>query len=131
MVNLMMMKMKDKIAAQDEQILKLNNKIIDLEQENEELKLQLKGTTFCYDEEEHKRLQEENKELKKQLEIKHNGFMASVEEACELAKENQKYKEVIDKSIEYIESHKRKDEFLELNEWQTRNLLDILKEVYR
>ena len=37
----------------------------------------------------------ENQELKKQLEIKHNGFMASVEEACELAEENQKLKEDI------------------------------------
>ena len=101
MINLMMMKMKDKIAAQHEQILKLNDKIIDLEQENEELKLQLKGTTFCYDEEEHKRLQEENKELKKQLKIKHDGFMASVEETCELAKENQKLKEKIKKIVEY------------------------------
>ena len=40
-----------------------------------------------------------------------------------------KQKEVIDKAIEYIEIHKRKDEFLELNEWGTRELLDILKEV--
>lgn len=40
-----------------------------------------------------------------------------------------KYKEVIDEAIEYIETHKRKDEFLELNEWGTRDLLDILKEV--
>ena len=40
-------------------------------------------------------LEEENQELKKQLEIKHNGFMASVEEACELAEENQKLKEDI------------------------------------
>ena len=47
----------------------------------------------------------------------------------ELQQENQKYKEVIDKAIEYIETHKRKDEFLELNEWGTRELLDILKEV--
>ena len=101
MINLMMMKMKDKVAVQHEQILKLNDKIIDLEQENEELKLQLKGTTFCYDEEEHKRLQEENKELKKQLKIKHDGFMASVEETCELAKENQKLKEKIKKIVEY------------------------------
>lgn len=36
--------------------------------ENEELKSQLRGTTHCFDEEEHKRLEEENKELKKQLE---------------------------------------------------------------
>ena len=28
-----------------------------------------------------------------------------------------------------IKQHIRKDEFLELNEWQTRNLLDLLKEV--
>lgn len=43
--------------------------------------------------------------------------------------DTQKYKDVIDKAIEYIEIHKRKDEFLELNEWGTRDLLDILKEV--
>lgn len=47
----------------------------------------------------------------------------------DLEKENQKYKEVINKAIKYIETHKRKDEFLELNEWGTRDLLDILKEV--
>lgn len=33
----------------------------------------------------------------------------------------------IDKAIEYIDSHKRKDEFLNLNEWGTRDLLEILK----
>ena len=53
-------------------------------------------------------LLEENKELKKQLEIKHNGFMASVEEACELAKENQKYKEVIDKVNKLIAENSEK-----------------------
>ena len=40
-----------------------------------------------------------------------------------------KQKEVIDKIYELIKQHIRKDEFLELNEWQTRNLLDLLKEV--
>lgn len=35
--------------------------------------------------------------------------------------------ERIDKAIEYIDSHKRKDEFLNLNEWGTRDLLEILK----
>ena len=43
--------------------------------------------------------------------------------------ENQKQKEVIDKIYELIKQHIRKDEFLELNEWQTRDLLDLLKEV--
>lgn len=46
-----------------------------------------------------------------------------------LEQENKKYKEVINKAIKYIETHKRKDEFLELNEWGTRDLLAILKEV--
>ena len=40
-----------------------------------------------------------------------------------------KQKEVIDRAIEYLETHKRKDEYLELNQWGTRKLLDILKEV--
>ncbi len=46
-----------------------------------------------------------------------------------LYEENKKYKKVIGKTVKYIESHKRKDEFLELNEWQTRDLLEILNEV--
>ena len=40
-----------------------------------------------------------------------------------------KQQETIDKIYELIKQHIRKDEFLELNEWQTRDLLDILKEV--
>ena len=38
-------------------------------------------------------------------------------------------KEIIDKIYELIKQHIRKDEFLELNEWQTRDLLKLLKEV--
>jgi len=38
-----------------------------LQEENEELKSQLRCTTHCFDEEEHNRLEEENKELKKQV----------------------------------------------------------------
>lgn len=43
--------------------------------------------------------------------------------------ESKKQKEVIDKIYELIKQHIRKDEFLELNEWQTRDLLKLLKEV--
>ena len=73
-------------------------------------------------------LLEENQELKKQLEIKHNGFMASVEEACELAEENQKYKEVIDKAILELANI---DGNLSNSQLSDRicNLIDILKEV--
>lgn len=70
----------------------------------------------------------ENQELKKQLKIKHDGFMASVEESCELAEENQKYKEVIDKAIKYIEQHAITvtDGTVTTNKHE---LLEILKEV--
>lgn len=46
-----------------------------------------------------------------------------------LQQENKHQKEVIDKIYGLIKQHIRKDGFLELNEWQTRDLLDILKEV--
>lgn len=54
-------------------------------------------------------------------------FMLKINE--DLEQQCKKQKEVIDKIYELIKQHIRKDEFLELNEWQTRNLLDLLKEV--
>ena len=79
-------------------------------------------------------LQKENQELKKQLKIKHDGFMASVEESCELAEENQKYKEVIDKAIEYINlivlgETLNGEPVLFKEEAEGQYLLDVLKEV--
>lgn len=50
-------------------------------------------------------------------------FIEKLEQQCK------KQKEVIDKVYELIKQHIRKDGFLELNEWQTRDLLNILKEV--
>ena len=51
----------------------------------------------------------------------------------ELLRENKKLKQqleqrdnIINKTREYIKTHQRKDEFLDLNEWQTRDLLEIL-----
>lgn len=62
----------------------------------------------------YKQLEKENLELKK----KYENAVADYE--------YEKYKN--QRAIEYIETHKRKDEFLELNEWGTRELLDTLKE---
>ena len=42
--------------------------------------------------------------------------------------ESNKQKEVINKIYELIKQYIRKYEFLELNEWQTRDLLKLLKE---
>ena len=46
-----------------------------------------------------------------------------------LEQQCKKQKEVIAKIYELIKQHIRKDEFLELNEWQTRDLLKLLNEV--
>lgn len=46
-----------------------------------------------------------------------------------LEQQCKKQKEVIDKIYKLINQHIRKDELLELNEWQTRDLLNLLKEV--
>lgn len=41
----------------------------------------------------------ENEKLKKEVEIKHDGFMASMDDVCEYAEENDKLRNVIDKAI--------------------------------
>lgn len=46
----------------------LVNKYNEVFKENKKLKSQLKGTTHCYDEEEHKKLQQENERLKELIE---------------------------------------------------------------
>lgn len=75
----------------------------------------------------------ENQKLKEQLKIKHDGFMASVDESCEYAEENQKYKEVIEKVKDYINDVSiHTDNYFDLNNnlWiREVELLDILKEV--
>ena len=38
-------------------------------------------------------------------------------------------KEVLDKIKEIMNKHIRKDGFLELNEWQTRDILELLEEI--
>ena len=63
----------------------------------------------------------DNKELRKQLDY--------YKRKSKRLQQYKKQKEVIDKVYELIKQHIRKDGFLELNEWQTRDLLDILNEV--
>ena len=50
------------------------------------------------------KMKAENEKLKKEVEIKHTGFMASIDDVCEYAKENDKLRSVIDKAIDYLEN---------------------------
>lgn len=104
--------------------------------ENQELKSQLKGTTHCFDEEEHRKLQEnydriyaENCKLREEHNIND----------ISLLDENYRLKKGIDKAVEYIEWNKDKakfdnntkeyDNYTFLNEENINDLLDILNEV--
>lgn len=107
---------------------------------------------LCYFKKENLELQRENQELRKQLEemkainnvlskeltsdkmLKQDYLITCygipINEIPKLAEENKKYKETIDKAVEYIEKHLTDNgRFLMLNEWQVPDLLRILKEV--
>ena len=47
-------------------------------------------------------LQQENKQLKQKNKEIYDGFMVAIDEVCETDREKRKYKERIDKAIEYI-----------------------------
>lgn len=68
----------------------------------------------------------ENEKLKKEVEIKHNGSMASMDDVCEYAKENDKLRSVIDNAIDYLENTTM---VVDSYYHQRECLLNILKEV--
>ena len=97
--------------------------------ENQELKSQLKGTTHCFDEEEHRKLQEnydriyaENCKLREEHNIND----------ISLLDENYRLKKVIDKAIEYIlecSINEKGHINISLSSEEVGKLLDILNEV--
>lgn len=52
-----------------EELSKTHNRSVEIQKENQELKSQLAGTTHCFDEEEHNKLKEEIRQLKKHLKV--------------------------------------------------------------
>ena len=74
-------------------------------------------------------MKEEFDDLLEFLEDEHIRYEGATDVFMNLQNKVKKQKEVIDKVYELIKQHIRKDGFLELNEWQTRDLLDILKGV--
>ena len=68
-----------------------------LQQENKRLKTQLSGTTFCYDEEEHRRLKEQQEEFMEFLEQKEEMYDigANAEMAGAINGILKRYKEIV------------------------------------
>lgn len=111
--------------------IELYEKMANFREEAKELESQLKGTTHCFDEAEHERLEQENQSLRKQLDYLRSGeyfnqlkfevsmlehiiengevseedkkFIDMTHRNTELLEQNQKYKEVINKAIKGLE----------------------------
>lgn len=70
----------------------------ELRKENEELKSQLRGTTHCFDEEEHNRLEEEITNLSKDVDMWNSKYNDMFDENKELKKQIEEYKEIVNGS---------------------------------
>lgn len=112
----------------------------------EELELSLSGSTFCYDEEEHKELQQENKQLKEEIKKyqKELEKADSITQSCIFQGKEEsgisfrnclnmitEYKTRIAKAIEYIENNTELD-YLEYRSCykeivESKKILEILK----
>lgn len=99
-------KAKDKMKEQHEEIKNLRDTLTNLQQENERLK------ELC------NKYEEEHSTAFKLWKTKLEELPCYDEMLV--------YKSRCEKVIEYIKGHQRKDEFLNLNEWETRDLLNIL-----
>ena len=105
-----------------------------LQQENKELKETLKGTTHCFDQEEHQKLKQENKELKEKLKkiqfentytnIVHNAFQTE-------KKEKRYYENILTEFEKWLEKEKSKNglnDFYALGIYKSLDKLQELKE---
>lgn len=72
---------------------------------------------------------EAQKRASNKYRLKHKNYYnkKANEYQTKVRKERREYKQRIDDVIEYIKEHQRKDKFLNLNEWQARDLLNILE----
>ena len=121
----------DDFNLEEHQIQNRLNAIQFLLKENQELKSQLAGTTFCYDEEEHRKLKDEIKELERIIELCHldaKETLATIN--CE--QENQqkefiKYLEDEWAKHEYISSHEIDDNIRHTEEKIRSNIFEILQ----
>ena len=63
--------LREDIKTKDKAYKSIVEELTEYAEENERLKLQLSGTTFCYDEEEHRKLKDEIKKLERIIELCH------------------------------------------------------------
>lgn len=113
------------------QFTKTHNESVEIQKENQELKSQLAGTTHCFDEEEHRKLKDEIKELEKIIELCHldaKETLATINyEQESQQKEFIKYLEDEWAKHEYISSHEIDDNIRHTEEKIRSNIFEILQ----
>ena len=85
--------------------------IVKLQEENEELKLQLKGTTHCFDEEEHNKLKEEITNLSKDVDMWNAKYNDMFDENRMLKKQVEEWKHHLKCSKEMLDIQGQKGNY--------------------
>ena len=75
-----------------EELSKTHNRSVEIQKENKELKSQLRGTTHCFDEEEHNKLKEEITNLSKDVDMWNAKYNDMFDENRMLKKQVEEYK---------------------------------------
>ena len=78
-----------------EELSKTHNRSVEIQKENKELKSQLRGTTHCFDEEEHNKLKEEITNLSKDVDMWNAKYNDMFDENQELKLELSGYRQAI------------------------------------
>lgn len=110
-----------------EELSKTHNRSVEIQKENEELKSQLRGTTHCFDEEEHNKLKEEITNLSKDLDMWNAKYNDMFDENRQLKKQlENKYEKVgtLTSELLYEENTKLINQQKEFIEW-LENEIDI------
>ena len=94
-----------------EELSKTHNRSVEIQKENQELKSILRGTTHCFDEEEHNKLKEEITNLSKDVDMWNAKYNDMFDENKRLKEENTKLINQQKAFINYLESWKENEEY--------------------
>ena len=105
-----------------EELSKTHNRSVEIQKENKELKSQLRGTTHCFDEEEHNKLKEEITNLSKDVDMWNAKYNDMFDENRMLKKQVEEYKRLgfkhLNDKCNKLENHQK--EFVEYLEYQVK-----------
>ena len=94
-----------------EELSKTHNRSVEIQKENEELKSQLRGTTHCFDEEEHNKLKEEITNLSKDVDMWNAKYNDMFDENRELKKQLEEWEHHLKCSKEMLDIQGQKGNY--------------------